>query len=79
MKIVEDSGFNLIYAKKCGRPKNVAFKSRNEVTKFFLDNLNDIEVLFINDVTIDINKLINNNKKLARYLKIQKITDIYEI
>lgn len=70
------NGFNLLYAKNGSRPKNSWFKTRLEVTKFMIDNLNNIDLLIINDVVIDKDKLINENLELSRYLKLKKIYEI---
>ena len=75
-KIDSFDGFHLVYAKKCGSPKNKFFEKRIEVIEFFAYNLNNIDFLSINDVIIDINKLVENNKNLSRYLKLIKIYEI---
>jgi ABC-type proline/glycine betaine transport system ATPase subunit len=74
-----DDGFYLIYAKRCGIPQNIFFETRIEVVNFFIKNLNDIDFISINDVIIDKNKLINDNIKLSRYLKLKKIKENYEL
>ena len=66
-------GYHIVYAKKCGSPQNKFFTERIELVEFFVYNLNDIVFLSINDVIIDINKLINSNITLSRYLKLMKI------
>lgn len=63
-------GFNIVYAKKRGTPKNIKFNDRLLVTKFLMEELNNIDILCINDNIIDINALVNNNTKLSRYLKL---------
>jgi hypothetical protein len=68
-------GFNIIYAKKGGRPKNTFLESRRDVVEFFLENLNDIDMLSVNDVIIDTEQLIKGNVKLMRYLKLRKIIE----
>lgn len=72
----EQTGFNLMYAKSGGRPKNCFFNKRIEVTEFLLRNLNDIDLIVINDVIIDKNTLIMNNLSISRYLKLKKIDEI---
>lgn len=71
-----EKGYNMIYAKSGGRPFNIYFDYRIDVINFFLENLNNIDFLCINDVIIDKNKLIENSISLARYLKLKKINDI---
>jgi len=66
-------GFHLLYAKHGSSPKHSWFKTRLEVTKFMIDNLNSIDLLIINDVNIDKDKLINENFKLGRFLKLNKV------
>jgi len=68
-----NEGFNLVYAKRMSRPKNAYFETRLKVIEFFLENLNDIDFLSINDVNINIDKLVNDNIHIARYLKLKKI------
>jgi len=70
--IDEHDGFRLVYAKKGGRPKNCFFENRIEVTEFLLYNLNDIDFICINDVIINKDKLVNENLKLGRFLKLSK-------
>lgn len=72
MNIEMNEGFNLVYAKKGGSPKNIYFSTRLEVTDFLVNNLNNINFLSINDSVININKLVNENKYLSRYLKLKK-------
>jgi len=69
-------GFNLIYAKSCGSPKNKFFENRRLLVEFFMENLNNIDFISINDVIIDKNKLINDNLKMGRYLKLMRIYEI---
>ena len=69
---LESKGFNVIYTKKMGIPKSIYFKDRISVTDFLLEELNNIDLLSINDVIIDKEKLVNNNKKLSRYIKLTK-------
>ena len=76
MNIEMNDGFNVVYAKSGGRPKNSFFENRKEVTEFFMNNLNDIDLLIINDMNIDKNQLINNSLLLSRYLKIKKVDEI---
>jgi hypothetical protein len=71
--IDENDGFHLVYAKKGGIPKNCFFETRVEVTGFLLNNLNEIDFICINDMIINKDKLVNDNIKLGRYLKIDKI------
>ena len=70
-----EEGFNIIFAKVGGSPKSKFFMTRREVIEFFLLELNNIDFLSVNDVPIDINKMLSN-KKLLRYLKIKKINEI---
>lgn len=76
MDIEINDGFNVVYAEKCGRPKAVFLNNRQEVVNFFMENLNNIELLTINDIIIDKNKLVNDNKLLSRYLKLKRIEKI---
>ena len=69
---MEDS-FNVVYAKSGGSPKYIELETRREVVKFFMNELNNIDFISINDNIIDKNKLIDNNIKLSRYLKLTKI------
>jgi hypothetical protein len=69
-------GFFVVYAKKCNKPNNIHFKDRINIVEFLLYNANDIDFLSINDVIIDLNKLINNNLMLSRYLKLTKNYEI---
>ena len=73
MDITINDGFNLIYAKIGGKPKNDFFENRKELVNFLTYNIDEIDFMSINDVFIDKNKLINDNKILSRYLKIKKI------
>lgn len=75
MNIKENDGYNLIYAKRMGSPKNMHLNTRMEVIEFFIENLNNIDFLSINDVIINKNQLINESKGLSRYLKLKKIND----
>ena len=47
-----------------------------DVTEFIMYNLNDMDLIVINDVIIDKNRLVNENLKLSRYLKLKKIYEI---
>lgn len=76
MDIQINEGFNIVYAKKYNRPQNIYCKDRHDVIKFFIDNLNDIDLIVINDIIIDKNKLVNNNKILSRYLKLKIIYNL---
>lgn len=76
MNIEMNDGFNVVYAKRMSTPKNIFFDTRLEVVTFLLENLNDIELISINDVQLDKNKLVNDNKKLSRYLKLSKLYEI---
>lgn len=73
MDIEMNDGFNIVYAKNGGSPKNIFLKTRLEVTEFLINNLNNVNFISINDVVIDINKLVNSNKYLGRYLKLNII------
>lgn len=73
---MEKEGYNIVYAKSGGRPKNIYVESRMEVVEFFLENLNDIDLLSVNDVIIDKQQLVDSNIKLSRYLKLKKINGI---
>lgn len=76
MNIEVNDGFNLVYAKSGGRPKNIFLEKRRGVVEFLLENLNDIDFISINDINIDKNKLVNDNLLLCRYLKLKKIYEI---
>lgn len=71
-----NEGFNIVYAKKGGIPKNIFLEERFELTKFLLYNLNDIDFISINDVIVDKKKIAESNIKLLRYLKLSKIYEI---
>lgn len=73
MNIEMNDGFNLVYAKSGGRPKNIFLETRREVVNFFIINLNDIDFISINDKIIDKDKLVNDSLLLSRYLKLSKI------
>ena len=75
MNIKENDGYNLIYAKRMGIPKNTHYNTRMEVIEFFIENLNEIDFLSINGVFINKNQLVNDSKSLSRYLKLKKIND----
>lgn len=70
---LEVDGFNLVYAKKMGTPKSVYFDNKISVTEFLMEELNNIDILIINDVFIDKEKLVNDNLKLSRYIKLNKL------
>jgi len=76
MNIEPNEGYYLTYAKSGGIAKNTFFNERKEVIEFFIENLNNIDLLTINGAIIDKNKLINNNILLSRYLKLKKIEEI---
>lgn len=76
MNIEMNGGFNIVYAKSGGRPKNCFFEKRREVTEFLMNNLNNIDLIVINDLIIDKNQLINNSLLLIRYLKLMMIDEI---
>lgn len=69
MNIEQNDGFNLIYAKSGGIPKNCYFDNKKDVIKFLMENLNNIDFISINDVIIDKELLIKNNLTLSAYLK----------
>ena len=71
-----DEGYNIVYAKKRSSPKRILCKSRKDVINFFINELNNIDFLSINDVIIDLNKLVNNNIKLSRYGVIAKLNNV---
>ena len=70
MNIEMNEGFNVIYARKGGSPKNSFLKTRREVVEFLLEHINNIDFISINDKQLDKNELVNNNLKLSRYLKL---------
>jgi hypothetical protein len=69
---LNESCYNLIYAKSGGVPKNKFFDNRILLIEFLMSNLNNIDFISLNDVIIDKNKLINDNLKMSRYLKLMK-------
>ena len=71
-----NDGFNIMYAKNGGRPKNCWLDTRREVVEFLMENLNDIDLLCVNDVIIDKYKLVQDNLKLIRYLKIKRLYEL---
>lgn len=61
LKENEDSkGFNLVYAKIGGSPKNIFFENNNDVIKFFIENVDNINFLTINDRFINVEQLLEN-------------------
>jgi hypothetical protein len=68
--------FNIVYAKKMGLPKRVVFDNKKNVIEFLLYNIDDIDFLSINEVIIDKNKLIYENKLFLRYLKLIKLNEL---
>ena len=76
MKIEINDGFNIVYAKSGNSPRNYYCDNRRDVIKFFISELNNIDLLIINDMVIDKNKLIADNLNLSRYLKMKKINNI---
>lgn len=68
--------FNVIYAKKMGIPKTAVFDNKKDVVEFLLYNIDDIDFLSINEVIIDKNKLIYENKLFSRYLKLIKLNEL---
>jgi len=75
MYLEMNDGFNLMYAKKMGTPMSILLKSRIEVLEFIIENEDNIDFLSINDVVIDLPKLINDNVLLGRYIKMKKINE----
>jgi len=69
MNIEMNDGFNIVYAKIGDSPKNIFLEKKEEVIKFFIQKLNDIDFISINDVNIDKNKLINDNALLKNLFK----------
>lgn len=76
MNIEMNDGFNIVYAKIGSRPKRVFLEKRRNVVEFFMENLNDIDFISINDIIINKDELVRNNKMLSRYLKLKKIYEI---
>ena len=76
MNIKENEGYQLLYAKIGSSPKNKYFEKRLDLVEFLIYNLNNIDFLSINDVIIDKKQLVNDNKKLNRYLKLSKIYEV---
>ena len=50
--------YNVTYAKKGGISKYISFEKVEEVIQFINKNIYDINLLCINDVMLDINKII---------------------
>jgi hypothetical protein len=76
---MSNEGFNLVYVKSGNSPKNKYFHTRKEIIRFILLYLDNMDLIFINDMVLNKEELVNNNLKLARYLKLKKIKDIYDI
>lgn len=76
MKLDDNDGYNIVYAKIGGVSKFKYFKERRKVVEFLMDELNNIDFMSINDVIINRNELVNSNLKLSRYLKLIKINEI---
>lgn len=76
MNLEINDGFNLVYTKTGKSPRNIFLLTRREVIEFFIENLNDIDFISINDIIIDKNKLVNNNLLLSRYLKLSRVYEI---
>lgn len=73
----DSKGFRVIYAKRGSSPKNKFFEKKMLIIEFLLDNLDCIDYLSVNDVLINKDKFIDENKlKIDRYLKIKRIYDI---
>lgn len=72
---IEDNGFYIMYVKSGNKPTHIFFENRIDVTSFLIENLNNIDLLTINGTQVDKNKLVNDNLKLNRYLKLKKIED----
>ena len=72
---IEDKGFYIMYVKSGNKPTHIFFENRIDVTSFLMKNLNNIDLLTINGTQVDKNKLVNDNLKLNRYLKLNKIKD----
>lgn len=69
MDIEINDGFNITFAKRCGRPQYIFFKDRKEVVNWFMNNLNNVDFVAINDKQIDTNRIINENILLKNYLE----------
>lgn len=52
-----NEGFNLVYAKIGGSPKNIFFQTKLETEIFLKENINKMDFLSINDVNINIEQL----------------------
>lgn len=68
--------YNLVYAKNMGIAKRIKLDTKKEVVEFLLNNIDDIDFISINEVVIDKEKLIKENKFFHRYLKLLKINKI---
>ncbi len=53
-----DTEFNITYAKKGGTPKKTTLKKPEEVLSFISENIYEINLLSINDIILDIDKII---------------------
>lgn len=69
MDIEINDGFNITFAKRCGRPQNVFLKDKTDVVNWFMNNLNNVDFVVINDKQIDTNRIINENILLKNYLE----------
>ena len=54
----ENDNFNITYAKKGCTPKKTTLETPEEVLSFISENIYDINLLSINDVIIDLDKII---------------------
>lgn len=68
-----EGGYNIVFAKKGGRPNSKFLETRREVVEFLLEELNDIDLIVINDVVLNKDELVKNNIKLSRYLKLKRL------
>ena len=68
-------GFYVMYVKSGCGPKHIYFEKKKDATIFIMKNLNNIDLITINGTQIDKNKLVDENLKLNRYLKLKRIQD----
>ena len=58
----EFEDYNITYAEIGGMPKNFIVQSAEEVVTFISENIFDINLLLINDINIDVNRIIEKYK-----------------
>lgn len=74
-----NEGFAIVYAKSGSSPKNIFLETKIEVINFFIDHLDEIDFLSLNDIAINKNNFLTQilkNVKISRYLKLKKLSEL---